>query len=389
MRIDQTTPARQLPITAAPPEQNLSKTDWKTHALVVLGYVLVAIGIALAFCAPYIAFTVQPMLAVASPVLPIALGVLGIQYASEPLSPVKVAAPVKPSNVVVVPPIGIANKSGNCWINSSLQLLFNVPAYRRVMENLLENTDPKLSIFRDAYKTHNEGGHVDSQKIREWLHKLNPREVSLNSSQQLCYEICLSAILLKVGYSLPKEIRHQITREGERANSVSVAPLPTSIFDISTDFIDENANNNVTDALNHYFYKTEPSNIEDETGKVIRKRTLATILTLDSKPEDFSISVDFSKTLKKKDVKELQGAMEVSLSRQLGNDADYFCDGFIRHSGSGTGYGHYIAYFLKDGKWWEASDSDVGQMDLKEVNEQLAKASYIHYQKKPVTQALT
>lgn len=353
MRIDQTTPVRQLPTTAAPQEQSLSKTDWKTHALVILGYMLVGIGIALAFCAPYIAFTVQPMLAVTSPVLPIILGVLGIQYASEPLSPVKVAAPAKPRNAPVIPPIGIANKdAGNGWINASLQILFNVPSYKRLMEDILEKNDPKLTPLCEAYKTYKDGGQVDSQKIREWLHSQKPNDILLDASQQCSYKDCLDFVLLKAGYSLPKGTNHQIIWDGNIGKSIRGASSTKRFLDLSSHFAGKNID--ISKALFHCFY-----NRVSDTEQIV--------FSMEKAPNDFGVNVSL--------VKEIQGAMETTLTTaQVGENAHYFCDGFISQLNSRD-----VAYFYKGGKWWEVNDSSVKSINLKEANSMLAKASYIHY----------
>lgn len=386
MRIDQTTPAMQLPTIAAPSEQTLSKTDWKTHALVVLSYLLVGIGITLAFCAPYIAFTVQPMLAVASPVLPIALGVLGLQYSSEPVSPVKVAAPVKPSNVAVVPPIGIKREGNNCWVNASLQILFNVPVFKGLMENLNNPSDPVLSEIKTTFETYKQGGKVDSQRIRNLLPKLNPK---IDPSSQFPEDpiLFLEPFLQSTDYLPLKEYGHEIKRENGNVVSMMRHQNEKIHFDLSHHY--NKKTTNLTESLNDYFNNIEKKGEKSESFSFFLKEI----------PEDFSITIQTRyKKIKRPDgtiqfVKKervVQGAMEVSLPGfNTGKETSYFCDSFIVHSGRTDENGHYIAYLLKDGMWWEANDHIVKSIDQEEANRLIKTAYFRHYQKVPFTQMLT
>jgi len=370
------------PAAAVEQQEALSKTDWKTHSVVVLSYLLIGIGFGLACSAVYFVATVGPLIAMASPVIPIALGILGLQYTAGPdskLSPVHSARNQ---------PIGIVNNGGNCWINASLQLLFNVPAYRKMMENLSAKSNslvqrvmsnsgllPLISAF-ETYKKEEQGTisasskqSVDSQTIRQWLHTQDP-SISLDIDVQDDPLHMLSPVLKKAGHRLPTEISKEITRQG---TDVSINSQRTSpyYFDLAFDL--DGGENNLTDALNHHFNYTE----QLPTAGIRQ-----TIRFLEKTPDEFSVVLESAAETSAKVVRKVEGAMEVSLTAtQVGKDAHYVPDGFITHEGDTRNWGHYVAYLYKDGSWWEASDFSVRKISLKEAAEKLSTARFIHYQR--------
>jgi ubiquitin C-terminal hydrolase len=369
-RIPSVTPLAQA---KAPQEAKLSKTDWKVHALVVLSYLLIGIGLLLAFSSFYLAFTVNPMIAAAAPSLPIALGALGLHYGSGQRADVKPQVPTRPASPVERPPIGIENPSGgNCWINASLQLLFNLPGYKRAMQKVLMSTDLELAPLRKAYLSYLKGEDVDSQEIRTWLHA-QKSSIPIESSTQRSYEDCLETILYKIGYSLPKEIRHRVTWEGDIGKSDRRPSSPSCSIELSIHLT--KTGYDVTKALDDYFYSED----RFENGQVARD-----LLTFEKAPDSFGVKCCDSKDyFAKKSTEQLKGAMETRLkSTQVGEDTHYFCDAFIVHDGTENDLGHFISYINKNGQWWEADDQKkpiVRQIDLAEVETKLANASFVHY----------
>lgn len=364
-RIPSATPLVQA--TTAPQAAKLSKTDWKVHALVVLSYLLIGIGLLLAFSSFYLAFTVNPMIAAAAPSLPIVIGAFGLQYASGKKADVKPIAHLRPATPIERRPIGIGNPSGrDCWINAPLQLLFNVPAYRRAMQKVLIGTDKDLAPLRKAYLNYLKGEDVDSVEIRKWLHGIKP-SIPIESSQTGFYDDCLDTILNKIGYSHPKEIRHQVIRNGGAAKALRIPSSPSTSIDLcshlrKTDF-------DITKALDDYFY----SENRNENGQVVRD-----LLSFEKAPDSFGIkcrSPEFTGDL------QIKGAMETRLtSAQAGEDTHYFCDSFIVHEVTENGIDHFVAYFYKNGVWWKADDPKITEIkDLAEVETKLASAAFIHY----------
>ena len=141
-------------------KEALSKTDWKTYSFVVLSYFSIGVGFVLACSAVYTA----TLLAIASPVLPIALGILGLQYtATQQTNQFNLLPP----GDIIDKPRGLDNKSGNCWINATCQILFHVPAWKGRLEHMntqadspmqkvQKNLSPKSWIFPviDAYRNY-------------------------------------------------------------------------------------------------------------------------------------------------------------------------------------------------------------------------------------------
>jgi len=364
-RIPSATPLVQA--TTAPQDAKLSKTDWKVHALVVLSYLLIGIGLLLAFSSFYLAFTVNPMIAAAAPSLPIVIGAFGLQFASGKKGEVKPIAHIRPATPIERRPIGIGNPSGkDCWINASLQLLFNVPAYRRAMQKVLIDTNKDLAPLRKAYLNYLKGEDVDSDEIRKWLHGLN-RSIPIDSSQTGFYDDCLDTILNKIGYSHPKEIRHRVTVDGNAAKAARIPSSPSTSIDLCLHL--SKTGHDITKALDDYFY----SENRNENGQVARD-----LLSFEKAPDSFGVKCrapEFTGDV------QIKGAMETRLtSAQVGEDTHYFCDAFIVHELTENGIDHFVAYFYKNGVWWKADDPKITEIkDLAEVEVKLASAAFIHY----------
>lgn len=367
-RITASTPLAQA---AAPQEAKLSKTDWKVHTLVVLSYLLIGIGLLLAFSSFYLAFTVNPMIAAAAPTFPIMLGVSGLIYGSGQRVDVKPQVPTRPASPVERPPIGIGNPSGgNCWINASLQLLFNLRGYKWAMQKVLISTDRELAPLRKAYLTYLKGEEVDSQEIRAWLHE-QKSNIPIESSTQRSYEECLETILYKIGYSLPKEIRHRVTWEGSVPKPQRIPSSPSCSIELTNHLTKKGYD--ITQALDDYFY----SENRFENGQIARD-----LLSYEKAPDSFGVKCCDSKDyFAKKSTDHLKGAMETRLtSAQVGEDTHYFCDAFIVHKGTENHVGHFISYIYQNGQWWEVDDQKKPSViNLREVEAKIATASFIHY----------
>src|SRR6185312_4933592 len=99
----------------------------------------------------------------------------------------------------VVPPMGIRREGNNCWVNASLQILFNVPVFKRLIENLNNPSDPVLIEIKAAFETYKQRGEVDSQRIRNLLPNLN-RQIDPSSSAPDDPILFLNPLLKKLGY---------------------------------------------------------------------------------------------------------------------------------------------------------------------------------------------
>lgn len=369
MEVGRVTSATQVSAMAAPQGQELSSTDWKVYAKVVLSYMLIGIGIALACSSIYIAFALSPMIAATSPITPIAAGVLLLD-STEPKMEVKVTQTAKLPSIEENPPIGIANpRGGNCWINALLQLLFNVPAYRKVMENLSKKSE--LSDLRSAFKIYKNGGEVNSQVLREWLCKNDPNVDPSESIQDDPF-LFLLPVLSKSGYCVAKEIENSVVDNKCQKTNLSA---PSACYYLNLAFPETEAVPTLSEGLDRYFYTSENLSSGEK-----RK----TIHDLDRIPDDFSIAVHRGGDDQAKKKMQIKGAMEVSLNgNHIGKDTLYYPDGFICHEGDSVNYGHYVAYLFKAGSWWKVSDSSAQPISLEKATKMIEQAVLIHYQKVP------
>ncbi len=369
MELGPVTSATQVSAMAAPQGQELSSTDWKVYAKVVLSYMLIGIGLALACSSIYLAFAFNPMIAAASPITPIALGVL-LLNSTEPKMEVKAPELVKAQSLDDTPPIGIANpRGGNCWINASLQLFFNVPAFRKVMENLSKESE--LSELYSAFEIYTNGEKVDSQILREWLSKNDP---SIDPSPSVHDDpfYFLLPVLKKSGYFVAKEIENSVLVNKAQKTNLSTS---SACYYLNFAFPETEIVPTLSEGLDQHFYTSE-----NLSSGELRK----TIRDLDRIPDDFCIAVHRGGDDQAKKKMEIKGAMEVSLNGDhIGKDTLYYPDGFICHEGDSVNYGHYVAYVYKAGSWWKMSDSSAQPISLDKATKMIEQAVMIHYQKVP------
>ena len=55
------------------------------------------------------------------------------------------------------------------------------------------------------------------------------------------------------------------------------------------------------------------------------------------------------------------------ITDENGQYVTYRLTGLIFHSGFSIASGHYVAYFLKDGTWYESSDKDMREVSREKV----------------------
>ncbi|MBS0629725.1 MAG: ubiquitin carboxyl-terminal hydrolase [Verrucomicrobia bacterium] len=363
------------PITTEviPQVQELSSTDWKVYAKVVLSYLLIGIGLALACSSFYIAFAISPMIAAASPITPIAMGVL-LRNSTQQQPKAPIQKSLKAKTLDDMPPIGIRNLRANCWLNASLQLLFNVMAFETVVHKL---DRPEFALIKKAYETYKQGGQVDSQEIRVLISQLFP-EINPDARVPDDPVQFLDPFLRMSGYKPLEEYTHQIFRK--ESESVSVRKLsenkPTYL-DLTYYFSGEKGS--LTDILNGYFNKSEDNPLSEESKEIV-------IHSFKETPEDLTITIQSCnwENYSRKKKLEIKDSMEISIfPENIGQEARYLCDGFICHSGNTPNDGHYIAYVNKNGQWWELNDSLAHPLSVEKAHHLLETAFLRHYQRIP------
>lgn len=278
-------------------KEGLSLTDVKTHALVVLSYLLIGIGILIACSSPYIAFTISPMVAMAAPVVPIALGVkvkTMVQYPTE--------VGLQHLDDSHIPSIrGIHREGLNCWLNAALQVVFNIPVFRKRLERCSAYSW-KLGTLASAFQQYeadqcHEGkrvSEVNSQKIRDWLsnglgkNKQGIPIVNPDSDRGDCPMMFMDYYLSQMGHPVPIEKSYGVNQKETRLNR----------FDLTNQYVDTK-NPSVQKAFEEYFPQVSSKDIP-------RKR-------LKFPPEDFFVEFPTGGT---KYVKKIDVPLELSFTKQ-------------------------------------------------------------------------
>ena len=146
-------------------------TDKKVYNFLIFGRFLQAA--ALASCAAIIicSFMISPVILVGL-VPSIAIGILGSRIQT-PVIPGQ--APIVNSQIAQSPPfiagqpVGLKNSGANCWLNSSLQLLINAPAFRHRLEQI-----PPFAQFLHSYhearaNLHGVALNINTDQIQDFL----------------------------------------------------------------------------------------------------------------------------------------------------------------------------------------------------------------------------
>jgi len=358
-------------------QREMSQTDWKVHAVVILKSLLLAVGIALACASFYFATIVHPMIAAATPSVPFTL------WAVLQMQPPSLAVPIEKT----IP--GFRNGGANCWLNSALELLVNVPAYRKIFEKLLHpQTEDEwrarfeLQPFVKTYENYHEEKKeaspkaLETQPLREWVSKVFP-VISSNIMEQEYPSYFLEYFFKNLDFERAK-IEKVVTRDdSDNPNNKEVSYEDCNFLQVHLHEEKENVTaKDMKEILEDSF--TSISEVENE-----RYTTVTTKSHFVSTPEDLTIEVLRTDNKGKNTHLQLSHALEIDVSQEhFRQEARYRCDGFISRAGSSDQAGHYYAFVLIDGQWWKANDSRVQIASLEEVERELASSSTIlHYQK--------
>ncbi|MDN3506838.1 MAG: hypothetical protein P0S96_06380 [Simkaniaceae bacterium] len=336
-------------ISSHKPKPLFSKTTLKTHALVVLSYVLIGIGIALACASVYMATVMHPMLAIATPAAPIAMGILlkpGESYGgifSTSRAPVYIKGQ----------PLGFHNQDGStCWMNSALAVLFNCSTGKELMGNL-SATNFSLFPLRSAFRNYRtelteEGGRptssVSSASIRSWFNRLLKDSGSQEDPDRL-----FDTVFGKAGYSLP--LIEQTSDGKTRPSGGYYIPL-----------LPERGKKTPFSSLLDAFFNESPKKWFSQA------------------PTGFmTVAYRGDETGKAKDAIDFPMSFEFSKEQCREGNRSYSPDAFILHHGSGTGSGHYTAYIHRNGYWWHVNDHNVTQVSDREAASKIQSAYIVHY----------
>lgn len=359
-------------ISAQVTQSNDSSTTWKTHAYVVLGYVLIGIGIAFVAASLYMSTVLHPLLALSVPAPLIAAGSLLLSRNTD--------SPLVPAIFSASPPIfqGISNEGGNdCWINASMQLLFHLPAFSKRLYSSSRSwytyiSNP-LRPLHTAQSQYDKGEAISSTLIRGWLR--NAKVTSTDGSQQDDPAAFLNYVFQKMGYQLPTMYEKQVSTQGgkilHKSEKKTSPANPLRFFNLA--FYKDPKDNRLEAAFDRFFH-----HIETTPSGIVR----TTINFFSRPPEDFLVSIGQAAEHGAKVNSPIECPFDVTLdAAKIGEETQYTCDGFVYHSGRTAQFGHWEAVIRLEGKWWNASDSNVREISEADARRKLQSASFIHYAK--------
>lgn len=373
------TPTSQVQPFQEPSKGGRSLTTWKTHALVVLSYLLIGIGIALACASIYMATVFHPMIAVITPLGPLGAGVFIGQKVNAPMAIATSAQALIPGQ-----PPGIRNSDEkgnmvNCWLIAAFLGTIFTASLKEVMEKLIKDTKhlselppnelpPYYDGILDLITAHknyqmelqnptSKISKIDIQKIRTWLYR--NKKIALNSEHGEP-NIFLEAIYKRSDISLPIV---STNNSKEKAQLINLFQDPDNLKTFQ-------------ELFNGFF------NNLDTSGKTYK-------CSFSHAPKGFFVDiVKGSENGKVKETLNIPSEIELTNEQCHAGHRKYYCNFFIKHLGSiPEKNGHYISYVLRNGEWWKINDEYVQQISEDEADQERQSATLIHYQQTTIPSA--
>lgn len=333
----------------------LCSTDCKVHALLVLGRVLQAAAIGLMATTAVYTFTAGSI-ALLGLIPAVAFGVLGTCLAENKEYIQEIVAMGQP--FIEGQPSGLRNSGGNCWLNSGLQMLANIPSLARHLRRV-----PELTSFLGAYQSalserHKVAPSIDTHLLRQFLSRQTGGQVDANHVQED------AAVLFEYLF----QGRNFLHTFSHRLNGAHASPRHEPLMQV--DLIRGQGTLSFQQVINYFF--DHPT----DTGQ--RQQ-----LFFDRPPENLLIQFNRFYRDPEGGAEKINNPIDVSAQWELPRhfvlsreSAAYACDAFLCHNGVGLRSGHYVAYIKKGDIWWYCSDSSVFQV-TKEQAENAMKQSYI------------
>ncbi len=341
----------------------LCSTDSKIYAFLILGRVLQTVALISFAVSIAFTFTVGPI-ALLGVIPAFALGVLGTYIAGNPEELNDLLLAARP--FVAGQPVGLVNEGNNCWLNSSLQLMANTPAFHPRMRQI-----PQLSQFLDAYEKNRTdfqkvAANIDIQGIRQILSRETSGQIVDGSVQED------AAQFFEYIFQGPDAI-HQFD---QKTNGGAPVLRRESMLQIG---LGESPRPNFQQLFNAYFDQ------RTDTGQRVQ-------LSFQRPPNDLLVQarrfyqqMDASGTLQQgKIVEAIDIPERLALANQFahgGADSEYVCDAFSIHNGASSESGHYTSYVKRQGTWWYCSDTRVYEVAATTALHAMKYGYIFHYAK--------
>ncbi len=341
---------------------NLCSTDTKVYSFLIIGRVLQAAALIAFVASVAVTFTVGAI-ALSGVIPAIALGVLGTHIAGNPRELhdlLQIGRPFVPGQ-----PVGLYNSGNDCWLNSSLQLLGNSPAFQGRLRQI-----PEFSRFLDNYAIAQSGHqkvskNIDTHLIRGFLSRETAGQVSDGSSQED------AAQLFEYLFQGPHAI-YQLDQQVD-GGIPTHRREPMIQIDLSSD-----PRPSFQQLFNHYF------DHHTQTGQHLQ-------LFFPRPPNELLIQAKrFYQRLDPVSGALQQGKIDdpLNISERLmlpnrfvrtGESPEYTCDGFTIHYGSSQDGGHYATYIKKGSVWWYCADSAVYEVPARQALAAMKGGYIFHY----------
>ncbi len=341
----------------------LCSTDSKIYAFLILGRVLQTVALISFAASIAFTFTVGPT-ALLGMIPAVALGILGTYIAGNPEELNDLLQVGRP--FVAGQPVGLINGGNNCWLNSSLQLMANTPAFHPRMREI-----PQLSQFLDVYEKNRTdyqkvAANIDIHAIRQFLSRETGGQIVDGAVQED------AAQLFEYVFQGPNAI-HQLDQQ---INGGAPALRRESMLQIG---LGESPRPNFQQLFNAYFDQ------RTDTGARVQ-------LSFQRPPNDLLVQarrfyqqVDASGTLQQGKIGESIDVPErLALPNQFvrgGGNSEYVCDAFSVHNGVSSESGHYTCYVKRQGTWWYCSDTTVYEVASTTALRAMKYGYIFHYSK--------
>lgn len=258
-------------------------------------------------------------------------------------------------------PVGIRNESMNCWCNALLQFMRHVPSIYQHIQNPQSGLGPLRNFYQEYDKAQGQSQTVaakaDSQSIREWFS--GRTSISPNSGRQEDASEGLNYVLAN---SPPHvlELRRPRNAKGEQI----IRNQEARSFLINL----QGHNNRPLDRL--FVEKFLCDN--NETQRFL------------TKPADLTFHLNRNQQWPSRgkiddDIHIPRRIDLPSTSVLTGEGGAYECCAFISHLGNSMEGGHYVAYVLRNGRWWRCDDSTVTPASMAEVDRERGEAYILHF----------
>ncbi len=381
-------PAEKPYLSIETPERN-TQLDNKVYFYV--GRVLqgIAVSGAIASIAAYSFTAIILSTLVISTIAAVTLFVIGTIFTNASLPLPEEERPrnvLRPARVFVEgQPVGIVNRSNNCWAISMMQLILHTPSLCEEIENGEGFRDDQFQPLRDfiaAYRAScgNQefvSAEAKAQNIRECLHVLN-NHFSRNGRRQEDAGEAILQILgrLPNGRSVSNQILETRSNGGrqERFDSIICLDLPghrnapfEELFPLA---FQGSANDLVSGAeitSRMIFRDGAPNEMMVQINRFTNQVT----------PRGGFRSVKLNEAVAIPDVFDLPD----DVLPDGAEEASYECDGFIEHRGASSQYGHYVTYVKKEGIWWRCNDETVTAVPEEIVKRAKGKGYIYHFSK--------